>query len=71
MNTLQDITLYDLMGNEYELHLKKNERFGFDFDVECEEDEKHVQELMLHPCAAEGFAEFCRRYLASYERLTQ
>lgn len=69
MKTLQDITLYDLMGNEYEIHIKKNEGFGFNLEVECEEDEMHVQELALHKCAAEGFAEFCRRYLASYEKV--
>lgn len=66
-NTINDLTVYELAGDDFDVWMTKNKRFGF--DLELEQDGKVFEEKGLHPVAAEGLADFCRRYLHAYERV--
>jgi hypothetical protein len=66
--TLEDITLYELMGEEHSVWLGRNDKDGFDIVIENESGQQII-EKQLHECAAESMAAFCRQYLAHYERL--
>ncbi len=67
--TLHDVSVSDLMGIDHTVWIKKNPRFGFDIEVQNDEDTYEVfQEKELHPYAIESLAEFCRRFLQSYSR---
>ena len=70
MKTLNDVTLYDLMAEDLDVWLGKNKEFGFVLQIDDENGDELVDEKQIHPAAAESFADFCRRYLHSYERIT-
>ena len=38
MKTINDVTLYDLMAEDITIHMRKNEKFGYDLEIE---DENH------------------------------
>ncbi len=44
------------------------DNFGFKIEIDDEDGNSLVAESAIHPCAAESFADFCRRYLASYDK---
>lgn len=64
-----DINLYDLMGDDYYPYLSKDVNGDYTITIEDFDNKVIAEEVQIHPCAVDGFAEFCRRYLASYERL--
>jgi hypothetical protein len=70
MKTLNDITLYDLMAEDMDVWLGKNKGFGFILQIDNENGEGLVDEQQIHPGAVQSFADFCRRYLHSYDRIT-
>ena len=70
MKSLNDVTLYDLMAEDLDVWLGKNKEFGFVLQIDDENGEELVDEKQIHPAAAESFADFCRRYLHSYDRIT-
>ncbi len=68
MKTMNDVTLYDLMAEDLDVWVSKNKCFGFDLEIDDENGEPLVREAGIHPCAADSFADFCRRYLACYDK---
>lgn len=64
----ENINLYELMGDDYYPYLTKSDD-GYTLIVEDAESNTIAETKEIHFCAVDGFAEFCRRYLASYERL--
>ena len=70
MKSLNDVTLYDLMAEDLDVWLGKNKEFGFVLQIDDENGEELLDEKQIHPAAAETFADFCRRYLHSYDRIT-
>ena len=66
--SINDITLYDLMDEGIDVWLTKSDNFGYRLEIDID-DEPLVIDKELHPYAAESFAAFCRKYLASYEKL--
>lgn len=69
MNQIGDITLEELMGEDYQAHLKSSENFGFDLYIEGDNINEAIETKGVHPDAIESFASFCRSFLASYSRL--
>lgn len=67
--SISDINLYDLMGDDYYPYLSKDVNGDYTITIEDFDNKVIAEEVQIHPCAVDGFAEFCRRYLASYERL--
>ena len=70
MKTLNDVTLYDLMAEDLDVWLGKNKEFGFVLQIDDENGESLVDEKCIHPYAADSFADFCRRFLSSYDKIT-
>ena len=68
MKTMNDVTLYDLMAEDLDVWVSKNSKFGFDIQIDDENSEPLIDEKGVHPCAADSFADFCRSYLASYDK---
>lgn len=64
-----DVNLYDLMGDDYYPYLSKDVNGDYTLTVEDFDNKVIAEEVQIHSCAVDGFAEFCRRYLASYDRL--
>jgi hypothetical protein len=67
----EDINLYDLMGDDYYPYLTKDAKGDYTITVEDFENNVIAETAQINQCAIDGFAEFCRRYLASYDRLNQ
>ena len=67
MKTMNDVTLYDLMAEDLDVWVSKSKTFGFALDIDDENGEPLVREESIHPCAADSFADFCRRYLHAYD----
>lgn len=68
MKTMNDITLHDLMGQDLDVWMKKDS-FGFNLQIDDENGDIMIDEGNVHPFAAESFADFCRRYLACYDKV--
>jgi len=66
--TINEITLYDLAGCEHEVWISDNTLTGLSLEIENEDGEV-FEEQGFNKCAAEGLADFCKRYLRTYERL--
>jgi len=66
-----DINLYDLMGDDYYPYLIKDAKGDYALTVEDFENNVIAETTKINSCAIDSFAEFCRRYLASYDRLNQ
>jgi hypothetical protein len=69
-NTINDLTIYELAGEDFDVWMTQNKRFGFDLELE-REDGTIYEEKGLNPHAAEALADFCKRYLHIYERVTK
>ena len=68
MKTLNDITLYDLMADDLDIWVTKNKKFGVNIEIDDKDGFPVVREQGLTTCAADSFADFCRNYLAFYDR---
>ncbi len=71
MKSLTEITLYDLMAEDLDVWVSKNKEFGFDLQLDDENQEPLIDEKGIHPYAAEGLADFCRRYLTIYDHIKE
>ena len=67
----EDMTVYDLMGDDYYPYITKNTKGEYTFTIEDYQNNVIAESNEVNGCVLDGFAEFCRRYLASYERLNQ
>ena len=68
--TLGALSVYDLMGMDCSIYVKKNNKFGFDVEIESDEESFDTyQDKSIHAYAIESLAEFCRRFLHSYSKL--
>lgn len=68
MKVIGDITLEELMAEEFGVILKRHPKFGFNVTLVNEDDEEVIGEG-VHPCAIESFASLCRHFLSSLEAL--
>jgi len=64
---LETLTLHDLMGEDYDVYIRKNEKFGYDMEVSRDAPEESFT-VNVHDFAADALAVFCRMYLSGYER---
>jgi len=65
---LGDLTLYELMGQDFDVYLKRNNKFGFDIEIDSMDGEYQITEQAIHPAAVESMADFCRRFVAFYDK---
>lgn len=61
-----EVKLGELMGEDYNVWIKKDSEFGFNLTL-IDESGTEMQDNGIHPCAMDGFAAFCRNYLKAYE----
>lgn len=66
---MNDVTFYDLMGENFDIWIKKNRVFGYDLMIEDECRNLVVEEYGVHRAAMDSFADFCREFLVEYERV--
>ena len=64
---LTELNLYNLMADDCNVWLNKNEKFGFTLELEYDDGSTFIDNN-LHPCAAESLADFCKRFLRLYGR---
>jgi hypothetical protein len=67
----EDMTVYDLMGDDYYPYITKNSNGDYTITIENYQNEVVAENIEANMCVLDGFADFCRRYLTSYERLNQ
>lgn len=71
LKSIHAISLGDLMGEDHDIWIHRNPKFGFDIEIDNENSQTILREEGIHPFAIESFASFCRRFLVSYERCYQ
>lgn len=69
MNQIGDITLEELMSEDYQVLLRQSNNFGFDLYIEGEDIDEAIETKGVHPYAIESLANFCKSFLSSYSRL--
>jgi len=67
--TINEITLYDLMAEDFSVWVGKNKSFGFDLQIEGDDTTLAIEEKGVHPFAMESFADLCRRFLYFYDKV--
>jgi hypothetical protein len=67
--SLCDLSIYELGSIDHYVILRRNKKFGFDLEIENEEDQTSYEEKGLHPYALDSIALFCRRFLTSYDNI--
>jgi hypothetical protein len=70
MKTISNITLYELMTEDLDVWVSRSDNQGFKIDIDKEDGEILVSEAGINKCAADSFADFCRRYLACYDKFS-
>ncbi len=65
------MTLYDLMAEDLDIWLYKHKEFGYNLEIDDENGDELVREKGIHPYAVDSFADFCRSYLAFYDKANQ
>lgn len=68
VKTLEECSVYDLMGQEHQVWVGKNTKFGYVLEIENEDGQK-ISESQIHPCAMESLATFCRQFLNNFDRI--
>lgn len=61
------LTLDELMAEDWYPYITKHNNLN-EFVFGIEGDDGELEETRLNPCAAEGLAEFCERYLNFYNK---
>jgi len=69
MKSISNITLYELMAQDLDVWVSRSNKQGFKIEIDDEEGQSLVCDEPVHPYAMESFADFCRRYLSSYDRV--
>jgi hypothetical protein len=67
MQTMNDITLYDLMAEDIDIYIRENKKFGYDLEIYDERGNMIVEEVSVHEAAIDSFAVVCRRFLSFYD----
>lgn len=67
MKNLSELTVYDLMGEDYSIWITKNKKFGYDMEIEGENPNDRVKIEGIHNMAMDSFSDFCRRFLRFYD----
>jgi hypothetical protein len=67
MKNMSEVTLSDLMSEDFDVWVSRNTKFGFNVDIDCKDGEPLAKEKGIHPYAADSLADFCRRYLKFYD----
>jgi len=62
-----EITLEDLMGEDYYVFIKNHPKFGYNMTLVSDEVEDDVVGVGIHPDAMESFAHFCRAFVRKYD----
>jgi hypothetical protein len=65
---LEDLNLYELMAQDFDVYVRANKNFGFDIEIESEDGEYKIREKGINPAAMESMADFCKSFLAFYNR---
>lgn len=65
--SIEDITLYDLLGGYFTPYIKKNNDSTFNIEIETPE-EYTIKESNINEIAMESLAQFCRDFLRFYEK---
>lgn len=65
--SIHELSIGDVMGEEMDVWMTKNKKFGFDLEINNEDGEVIVEET-IHPCAVESFARFCKNFVHFYEQ---
>lgn len=66
---LKDLNMYELMGLDHDVHIRRNNKFGFDLQIINDEEKITYEHKELHPISIESLAAFCRCFLHSYSSL--
>jgi len=69
MKTISTITLYELMAQDLDVWVSRSKKLGFKIEIDGEDGQTLVCDEPIHPYAAESFADFCRSYLSSYDKV--
>lgn len=67
LKSLSEISLHDLMAEDFSLYISKNKTFGFDIELEGENKDMCISQKGVHLYAIESFASVCRQYLKFYD----
>lgn len=65
---LTDITLYEIMGESFDLWVGNNKQFGYIVELENEDGEISREE-QISPVAMDNFARICRHFLFCYDKI--
>lgn len=68
--TIHDITLADLMGEEFDVFVGKNTKSGFVMDLDFENGSTSTEKC-INPAAMESLAHFCRSFLRQYDKIEE
>jgi len=68
---MNNVSLSDLMGEDFSVYMRKNAKFGYDLEIENEEGEMVVETNGVHEYAIDSFADFCRQFLSNYDRINK
>lgn len=67
----EDMSVYDLMGDDYYPYITKNSDGDYTVSIEDYHNNVVAETNEANMCVLDGFAEFCQRFLTSYERIKQ
>ena len=67
----EDMTVYDLMGDDYYPYITKNTKGEYTFTIEDYQNNVVAENNDANICVLDGFADFCRRFLISYDRIKE
>lgn len=70
MKSVSQVTIYDITAEDCGVIITKNLGYGFMLRIDDENCNQIVDEC-ISPEAASQMAEFCRRYLRSYDNATK
>ncbi len=70
-NDITQVTLYDLMAEDFSVWIKHNPKFGFDLHIEGDDPTETIEISGVHSDAMESFSEFCRRFLYFYDKASE
>ena len=67
----EDMTVYDLMSDDYYPYITKNTKGEYTFTIEDYQNNVVAENNDANTCVLDGFADFCRRFLISYDRIKE
>jgi len=67
--TFEDITLYELMGEDFVLWAEKSKKNDFNLELANGDGEIIAKESRIDRLAMDSLAGFCKRFLISYDNI--